>query len=102
VAGWFKSFRYGGLTGNLPIAIVFSNGLELKALVPEELLLVQARAPGLQEDPPPPPIALKDVAALHLDAAGDLEFDSGDGAGLVGRDAVRLGENAQRTDVLRT
>ena len=32
----------------------------------EELLLVQARPPGLQEDPPPAPIALKDLAALPL------------------------------------
>jgi LysR family nitrogen assimilation transcriptional regulator len=32
----------------------------------EELLLVQARPPGLQEDPPPGPITLQEIAALPL------------------------------------
>ena len=58
------------LHGRLDIAMLYnanaSNGLELTPLVREELLLVQARPPGLQEDPPPAPIALKDVAALPL------------------------------------
>jgi LysR family nitrogen assimilation transcriptional regulator len=58
------------LNGRLDIAMLYnanaSNGLDLTPLVREELLLVQARPPGLQEDPPPAPIALKDVAALPL------------------------------------
>jgi len=60
----------GLLNGRLDIAMLYnanaSNGLELAPLVREELLLVQARPPGLQEDPPPAPIALHDVAALPL------------------------------------
>jgi LysR family nitrogen assimilation transcriptional regulator len=56
--------------GRLDIAMLYNanraSGIEVTPLVREELLLVQARPPGLQEDPPPAAIALRDVAALPL------------------------------------
>lgn len=56
--------------GRLDIALLYNPsqipGIEHSPLVREELLLVQPRPPGLQEDPPPPPIKLQDVAALPL------------------------------------
>ncbi len=68
--GLTTAMQEGLLNGRLDIAMLYnanaSNGLELTPLVREELLLVQARPPGLQEDPPPAPIGLKDVAALPL------------------------------------
>jgi LysR family nitrogen assimilation transcriptional regulator len=68
--GLTTAMQEGLLNGRLDIAMLYnanaSNGLELTPLVREELLLVQARPPGLQEDPPPAPIALKDLAALPL------------------------------------
>jgi LysR family transcriptional regulator, nitrogen assimilation regulatory protein len=68
--GLTTAMQEGLLSGRLDIAMLYnanaSNGLELAPLVREELLLVQARPPGLQEDPPPAPIALKDLAALPL------------------------------------
>jgi LysR family nitrogen assimilation transcriptional regulator len=68
--GLTTAMQEGLLHGRLDIAMLYnanaSNGLELTPLVREELLLVQARPPGLQEDPPPAPIALKDLAALPL------------------------------------
>jgi LysR family nitrogen assimilation transcriptional regulator len=58
------------LNGRLDIALLYNmkatSGLEISHLVQEELWLVQKRSPGLQEDPPPPPIDLKDVAKLPL------------------------------------
>jgi LysR family nitrogen assimilation transcriptional regulator len=58
------------LNGRLDIALLYNpkatNGLEIAHLVQEELWLVQARPSALQEDPPPPPIRLKDVAKLPL------------------------------------
>jgi LysR family transcriptional regulator, nitrogen assimilation regulatory protein len=58
------------LTGHLDIAVLYepapSPGLELTPLTSEELMLVQVRPPGLQEDPPPPPIPIADLAALSL------------------------------------
>lgn len=68
--GLTTAMQEGLLHGLLDIAMLYNanaiNGLELTPLVREELLLVQARPPGLQEDPPPAPIALKDLAALPL------------------------------------
>ncbi|MCX8520945.1 MAG: LysR substrate-binding domain-containing protein [Rhodoferax sp.] len=68
--GLTTAMQEGLLHGRLDIAMLYnanaSNGLELTPLVREELLLVQARPPGLQEDPPPAPIALKELAALPL------------------------------------
>ncbi|NDE26021.1 MAG: LysR family transcriptional regulator, partial [Betaproteobacteria bacterium] len=58
------------LSGRLDIALLYNatstTGLDLLPLVQEELWLVQARPPGLQEDPPPPAIPLKDVSRLPL------------------------------------
>lgn len=57
-------------TGRLDIAVLYnaqpSPEIEITPLQDEELLLVQPRPPGLPEDPPPGPIALRDVAALPL------------------------------------
>ncbi|MEY4694388.1 MAG: HTH-type transcriptional regulator CynR [Pseudomonadota bacterium] len=56
--------------GRLDIAVLYNPnpvaGIEHTPLVREELLLVQPRPPGLQEDPPPPPIPLREVAQLPL------------------------------------
>jgi LysR family nitrogen assimilation transcriptional regulator len=58
------------LNGRLDIAVLYNvsstAGLEITPLVREELLLVQARPPGLQEDPPPAPLSLAEVATLPL------------------------------------
>lgn len=58
------------LSGRLDIALLYNatstTGLELSALVQEELWLIQPRPPGLQEDPPPPAIPLKEVSRLPL------------------------------------
>jgi len=56
--------------GRLDIAVLYNpsqvQGIEHTPLVKEELLLVQPRPAGLQEDPPPPPIRLREVAVLPL------------------------------------
>ena len=56
--------------GRLDIAVLYNPsqvpGIEHTPLVQEELLLVQPRPPGLQEDPPPAPITLQEMAALPL------------------------------------
>lgn len=56
--------------GRLDIAVLYNPsqvaGIEHTPLVKEELLLVQPRPPGLQEDPPPSPISLQEVSALPL------------------------------------
>ena len=56
--------------GRLDIAVLYKPsrvpGIEHTPLVREALLLVQPRPPGLQEDPPPQPLALKQVASLPL------------------------------------
>ena len=58
------------LNGRLDIAVLYNPsqlpGIELQDLLEEELLLVQPRPPGLQEDPPPAPITLQEVAPLPL------------------------------------
>lgn len=58
------------LNGRLDIALLYNpkstSGLEITHLVQEELWLVQARPSALQEDPPPPPIQLQEVAKLPL------------------------------------
>ena len=58
------------LNGRLDIALLYNAkataGLGISHLVEEELWLVQARPSALQEDPPPPPIQLKEVAKLPL------------------------------------
>jgi len=68
--GLSTAMQEGLLNGRLDIAMLYnatrSTGFELTHLVREELLLVQARPPGLQEDPPPPPLDLHALAALSL------------------------------------
>ncbi|MEP6964341.1 MAG: LysR substrate-binding domain-containing protein, partial [Polaromonas sp.] len=58
------------INGRLDIAVMYNAqpaaGIEMTPLLEEDLLLVQARPPGLPEDSPAPPIALKDVATLPL------------------------------------
>ena len=58
------------LNGRLDIAVLYNAqpaaGTEMVPLLDEDLLLVQARPPGLAEEPPPQPIALKEVARLPL------------------------------------
>ena len=58
------------VNGRLDIAVLYnaqpSNDFEISPLHEEELLLVQFRPPGLPEDPPPGPIALRDLAQLPL------------------------------------
>ena len=68
--GLSTAMQDGLTTGRLDIAVLYNTssvpGLEVSPLMREELLLVQARPPGLQEDPPPGPIALQEIAALPL------------------------------------
>jgi len=58
------------VNGRLDIAVLYNaqpaNGIEITPLLDEDLLLVQRRPGGLAEDPPPAPIALRDVAKLPL------------------------------------
>jgi LysR family nitrogen assimilation transcriptional regulator len=58
------------LAGRLDIAVLYnaqpSADMDTSPLMEEELLLVQARPPGLPEDPPPKSITLREVAALPL------------------------------------
>jgi LysR family transcriptional regulator, nitrogen assimilation regulatory protein len=57
-------------TGRLDIALLYNAqptpDIDIHPLQDEALWLVQARAPGWAEDPPPGPIALREVAALPL------------------------------------
>lgn len=58
------------LNGHADIVVLYNPGsvpgVETEFLTYEELMLVEARPPGLQEDPPPPPVALAEVASLPL------------------------------------
>jgi LysR family nitrogen assimilation transcriptional regulator len=58
------------VSGRLDIAVLYnaqpSRELDLTPLMEEDLVLVRRRPPGLQEDPPPGPIELAEVAALPL------------------------------------
>jgi LysR family nitrogen assimilation transcriptional regulator len=58
------------VNGRLDIAVLYnakpSPETEIFPLLEEDLLLVQARPPGLQEDPGPGPISLKAVSLLPL------------------------------------
>ena len=61
----------GGLnSGHLDLVVLYnaqpSRETDVAHLLDEELVLVRARPPGLQEDPPPGPIALSEVAQLPL------------------------------------
>lgn len=58
------------VNGRLDIAVLYNaqaaTGIEITPLLQEELMLVQPRPAGLPEDPPPPPIPLREVAWLPL------------------------------------
>jgi LysR family nitrogen assimilation transcriptional regulator len=58
------------LNGRLDIAVLYNaqatEGLQRQALIDEELVLVQARPPGLAEEPPPPPMEWRELAKLAL------------------------------------
>lgn len=58
------------VNGRLDIAVLYnaqpSLEIEISPLPEEDLLLVQARRPGLQEDPAPGTISLRDVSQLPL------------------------------------
>lgn len=58
------------INGRLDIAILYnaqpSNDIEIEPLTEEELVLVQARPPGLAEDPPPGPISLLEASQMPL------------------------------------
>jgi LysR family transcriptional regulator, nitrogen assimilation regulatory protein len=57
-------------SGRIDIAVLYnaqpSLDIELTPLLEEALVLVQPRPAGLAQDPPPGPIALKDIARLPL------------------------------------
>ena len=58
------------LNGRLDIAVLYNaqatEGLQRQSLIDEELVLVQARPPGLAEEPPPPPLEWRELAKLAL------------------------------------
>ena len=58
------------VNGRLDIAVLYNAqpaaGIEVTPLLEEDLMLVQPRPAGLPEDPPPPPVALREVARLPL------------------------------------
>jgi LysR family nitrogen assimilation transcriptional regulator len=58
------------VNGRLDIAVLYNAQpgfeTEITPLLEENLLLVQARPPGLQEDPAPGPVSLKEVSELPL------------------------------------
>lgn len=58
------------VNGRLDIAVLYnaraSADIDISPLGDEDLWLVQARRPGLAEDPPPGPVTLKQVAELPL------------------------------------
>jgi len=68
--GLSSGLQEGLGAGRLDIVVLYnaqpSRELDLTPLMEEDLVLVTARPPGLQEDPPPGPIALEDVAKLPL------------------------------------
>ena len=68
--GLSTALEAGLASGRLDIAVLYnaqpSRELDASPLLDEDLLLVRARPPGLQEDPPPGPIDLPAVAQLPL------------------------------------
>lgn len=68
--GLSSGMQEGLLNGRLDLAVLHNAQpvpeIDLQPLFDEELVLVQSRTPGLQEDPPPPPIDLAQVAYLPL------------------------------------
>ncbi len=57
-------------SGHLDLVVLYnaqaSRDMDVAHLLDEDLVLVRARPPGLQEDPPPGPIPLSEVARLPL------------------------------------
>jgi LysR family nitrogen assimilation transcriptional regulator len=70
IEGLSSAMQEGLLNGRLDLAVLYNAQpipeIDLQPLVDEELVLIQARSPGLQEDPPPPPVTLSQVATLPL------------------------------------
>jgi len=68
--GLSSSTQEGLINGRLDLAVLYNAQpnpeIDLQPLFDEELVLVQAQTPGLQEDPPPLPISLAEVAPLPL------------------------------------
>ena len=68
--GLSGSLQEGLTSGRLDIVMLYNaqptRELDVTPLLEEDLLLVRARPPGLQEDPPPGPIPLAEVAKLPL------------------------------------
>ncbi|HET8744018.1 MAG TPA: LysR substrate-binding domain-containing protein [Ramlibacter sp.] len=68
--GLSGGLQEGLVSGRLDIAVLYNaqpaRELDLAPLLEEDLVLVRARPPGLQEDPPPGPIPLAEVAKLPL------------------------------------
>ena len=64
------SLQDGLVNGRLDVAVLYNaqraSEIDLLPLTEEELVLVSARPPGLAEDPPPGPIALRTLAAKPL------------------------------------
>ncbi len=57
-------------TGRIDIAVLYNAQpvpeIEVQPLLEEELWLIQSRPPGLHENPPPPPIPLRELAEVPL------------------------------------
>lgn len=68
--GLSAALQEGLVNGRLDLAVLYNptpqNGIDIVPLGEEELVLVEARVPGLAEDPPPPPVALAQVARYPL------------------------------------
>ena len=68
--GLSTGMQEGLIQGRLDLALLYDATalpeLEIQPLFEELLLLVQARPPGLHEDPPAPPMALREIADLPL------------------------------------
>ena len=68
--GLSTGMQEGLIQGRLDLALLYDAAalpeLEIQPLFEELLLLVQARPPGLLEDPPALPIALREIAAIPL------------------------------------
>src|SRR4051794_21568803 len=68
--GLSSGLQEGLVGGRLDIAVLYnaqpSREVDVTPLLEEDLLLVQARPPGLHEDPPPGPVPLEEVARLPL------------------------------------
>ena len=64
------SLQDGLINGRLDLVVLYNaqraSEIDLLPLTEEELVLVSARPPGLAEDPPPGPIALRTLAAKPL------------------------------------